>query len=181
MKIKELDIKGVYLIEPTLFEDARGYFFESYNQQVFEKETGLSINFVQDNQSQSQYGVVRGLHYQKSEWGQAKLVRTLEGTILDVIVDLRVGSASFGKHLSVELSADNKKQLFVPRGFAHGFSVLSQTAVVHYKADNYYNKVSESGVHYADPELAINWGLKKENMIVSDKDIILPKLSDIKV
>ncbi|MGN0904302.1 MAG: dTDP-4-dehydrorhamnose 3,5-epimerase [Alphaproteobacteria bacterium] len=177
MPFIQTDIQGVVVFEPRVFTDARGYFFETYNEQVF-REAGIDAVFVQDNQSKSSYGVIRGLHFQKGEHAQAKLVRVLEGTVLDVAVDLREGSATFGKHVAVELSAANNRQLFIPRGFAHGFSVLSETAVFAYKCDNFYNKESEGGISYADPDLNIDWRVPVESACVSDKDKILPRFKE---
>lgn len=180
MTIKESRIKGVFIIEPSVFEDHRGYFFESFSQKRLDEALGYSPDFVQDNQSQSKFGVVRGLHLQTGKHAQAKLVRSLEGRILDVIVDVRPDSDQFGESLALELSADNKKQLFIPRGFAHGFAVLSENATIHYKADNYYNKESESGLLYNDPALAIDWQLQDSEVTTSEKDLLLPSLEDFK-
>lgn len=171
--------EGLLIFEPRVFEDSRGYFFEAYNKSAFEAE-GLQYNFVQDNQSFSSYGVIRGLHYQQNPHAQCKLVRALQGRILDVAVDIRKKSPTYGQVFSVELTADNKKQLLIPAGFAHGFSVLSETAVVMYKCDALYNKESEGGIIYNDPELAIDWQLPDGAAIVSDKDLILPALKDCK-
>lgn len=176
MQVKETRIKGVYIVEPDVFEDERGYFFESYNQKRF-KESGIDIDFVQDNQSKSQYGVIRGLHYQADPWAQSKLVRVLEGKILDVVVDLRQSSPTFGDWVGVELSADNRKQLLLPRGFAHGFSVFSKTAVVMYKCDQFYHKEAERGIAWNDPELKIDWKISTGEEIVSEKDQNLPLFS----
>ncbi len=172
-------LEGLLIFEPRVFEDSRGYFFEAYNRSIFEAE-GLQYNFVQDNQSFSSYGVVRGLHYQQNPHAQCKLVRALEGSILDVAVDIRKKSPTYGKVFSIELTAQNKKQLLIPAGFAHGFSVLSETAVVMYKCDALYNKESEGGIIYNDPELAIDWQLPEGAAVVSDKDLILPSLKDCK-
>ncbi|WP_281615421.1 dTDP-4-dehydrorhamnose 3,5-epimerase [Flammeovirga sp. SubArs3] len=179
MNIVETKLKDCYIIEPNVFGDRRGYFFESFHLKKFTEATGLAVNFVQDNQSSSSYGVIRGLHFQKGVHAQAKLVRVLSGRVIDVAVDLRPGSETYGQHEAVELSADNRKQLFVPRGFAHGFSVLSETAEFSYKCDNYYNKESEGGIIYNDPELNIDWKIPfgKEN--ISDKDAVLPLLADL--
>ena len=152
------------------FGDDRGYFFESFNQKLFAEKTGLDIHFVQDNQSKSDRGVLRGLHFQTGEYAQAKLVRVIKGKALDVVVDLRPESVTFGKTFSVILSEENNKQLFVPRGFAHGFSVLEDNTIFSYKCDNYYNKASEGGIMYNDKELDINWMLKQEEVILSEKD-----------
>lgn len=170
MRAEATQIKDCYIIHDTVFEDERGYFFESFNRQKFEQQTGLDVNFVQDNQSKSSYGVLRGLHFQKGEWAQAKLVRVIHGKVLDVVVDLRKSSPSFGKHVAVELSENSRTQLFVPRGLAHGFVVLSETCVFFYKCDNYYNKQSEGGLMYNDPELNIDWKVNADQFIVSEKD-----------
>lgn len=178
MKISKTDIEGVLVIEPRVFEDERGYFFESYNQAKME-EAGLNYNFIQDNQSKSAYGTVRGIHFQKGEYAQAKLVRVLEGTVLDVAVDLRKDSPTFGKYVAVELSAENKKQLLIPRGFGHGFSVLSETAVFAYKCDNIYNKASEGGIRFDDPDINIDWKINPKDAILSEKDKNAPMLKDV--
>ena len=173
MKLTQTKLQGCLILEPKIFEDDRGYFFESFNRKVFEEAVGYPVNFVQDNQSYSEYGVVRGLHYQKGEFAQAKLVRVLEGEVLDVAVDLRPFSPTYGEHVAIRLSAANKNQLFVPRGFAHGFSVLSQTAVFSYKCDNFYNKNAEGGIVYNDRQLGIDWGIPQDQIEVSQKDIKL--------
>ena len=178
MKIINTAIEGVYIIEPQVFEDNRGYFFESYNKQKMD-EAGLKYDFIQDNQSMSKYGTIRGIHFQKRDFAQAKLVRVLEGTVLDVAVDLRKGSKTFGKHVAVELSAENKRQLMIPRGFGHGFSVLSETAVFTYKCDNVYNKASEGGIRFDDPDINIDWKVRPEDAILSDKDKNAPFLKDV--
>ncbi|WP_159730347.1 dTDP-4-dehydrorhamnose 3,5-epimerase [Sphingobacterium sp. 18053] len=170
MRYTETKLKGCFILEPTVFEDERGYFFESFNETKLTSILGYKPHFVQDNQSKSQFGVVRGLHLQGGEHAQAKLVRVVEGSVLDVAVDVRPGSPTFGQHISVELSADNKKQLFVPRGFLHGFSVLSEHAVFFYKCDNNYHKESEDGINPLDPQLAIDWQIPHERMILSKKD-----------
>ena len=177
MTFTACELPGLIVCEPAVFGDSRGYFFESYNQALFQKN-GIDSNFVQDNQSWSSQGVIRGLHYQLNPYAQAKLVRVLEGVILDVAVDIRRGSPTFGKHFSIELSAENKKQLFIPAGFAHGFSVLSETASVLYKCDQFYNKQSEGGIRFDDPELNIDWGVDLKQAVVSEKDIELPFLKD---
>ncbi|PNQ74790.1 dTDP-4-dehydrorhamnose 3,5-epimerase [Hanstruepera neustonica] len=181
MNIKETKLKGSFEIEPKIFEDKRGYFFESFNKEKFYDLTGLDVNFVQDNESFSTKGVLRGLHYQIGNHAQAKLVRVIKGSVLDVAVDIRENSATFGEHVSVLLSEENKKQFFVPRGFAHGFVVLSETAIFSYKCDNYYDKLSERGILFNDPNLNIDWKLPKESLIISDKDLELPvlKLAEI--
>jgi dTDP-4-dehydrorhamnose 3,5-epimerase len=174
MKVTETKLKGCYIIEPTVFKDERGYFFESFNQPKFEQLTGQQGAFVQDNQSASTYGVIRGLHFQKGEHAQAKLVRVLEGRVLDVAVDIRESSETYGQWVAVELTAENNLQLYVPRGFAHGFSVLSETAVFAYKCDNNYNKESEGGIRYDDPTLNIDWGVPLGERKLSEKDLVLP-------
>ena len=178
MNIEKTQIQDLVIINPTVFEDSRGCFFEAYNKAKF-IENGIEYQFIQDNQSFTKRGVIRGLHLQINPFAQAKLVRVLEGEILDVAVDLRKNSATYGQHVSVVLSAQNKKQLMVPHGFAHGFSVLSETASVLYKVDQLYHKDSERGIRYDDSTLAIDWQLKSEEAIVSDKDIILPGFKDI--
>lgn len=170
-------IDGVYIIEPRVFTDERGYFFESYSRAAFEA-AGLHYDFVQDNQSKSSYGTVRGLHFQKGEHAQAKLVRVLEGTVLDVAVDLRRASPTYGQHVAVELSAENNRQLMIPRGFAHGFSVLSGTAVFAYKCDNLYCKESEGGIRFDDPTLAIDWRIDMSRALTSEKDKEHPYFSE---
>jgi len=173
MQAQETALKGCFILEPRVFKDDRGYFFESFNKQTFDELVGQNVHFVQDNQSFSQYGVIRGIHFQKGAHAQAKLVRVLEGEVLDVAVDLREGSPTYGQHVAVRLNAENNRQLFVPRGFGHGFSVLSETAVFAYKCDNYYQKASEGGIVYNDPTLAIDWGIPKEKIQVSEKDLNL--------
>ena len=173
MKVTETKLKGCFVIEPRVFKDSRGYFFETFNQPKFEELTGQSGHFVQDNQSASTYGVIRGLHFQKGDFAQAKLVRVIEGRVLDVAVDIREGSETYGQWASIELSAENNLQFYVPRGFAHGFSVLSETAVFAYKCDNTYNKESEGGIAYNDPSLGIDWGIPEEARSLSDKDLAL--------
>ena len=171
------DFPGLLIYEPRVFEDSRGYFFESYNQQSFSAE-GIDIKFVQDNQAKSTYGVIRGLHYQLDPHAQTKLIRVLSGAILDVVVDLRKGSPAFGKVFSIELTAENRKQLLVPKGFAHGYSVISETAEVLYKCDEFYHKESEGGVLYNDPALNIDWQIPADKAIVSDKDTKYPGITD---
>src|SRR6187431_998416 len=178
MNIEKTPIQDLVIINPTVFEDSRGYFFEAYNKAKF-LENGIAYNFIQDNQSFSKRGVIRGLHLQDKPFAQAKLVRVLQGEILDVAVDLRKNSPTYGQHVSVILSAENKKQLMVPHGFAHGFSVLSETASVMYKVDQLYHKESERGIRYDDPTLAIDWQVSQEEVIVSDKDVILPSFNEI--
>lgn len=173
MPFIKTDFPDLLIFKPNVFEDERGYFFESYNQNVCNNE-GVNIQFVQDNQAQSSYGVIRGLHYQQQPYAQTKFIRVLSGAILDVVVDLRNGSPSFGKSFALELSAENKLQLLVPQGFAHGYSVLSETAEVFYKCDRFYNKSSEGGILYSDAALAIDWRIPKGKEIISEKDQILP-------
>lgn len=170
MRVTETNLKDCFIIEPSVYEDSRGYFFESYNQIKFKDLTGLDPLFLQDNQSNSTYGVVRGLHQQTGEFAQAKLVRVLEGKVLDVAVDVREGSPTYGQYVAVELSAENKLQLFIPRGFLHGFAVLSEKATFFYKCDNVYNKESEDGVNPLDESLAIDWGIPFDQIILSEKD-----------
>ena len=179
MQASETVLKGCFILEPRIFKDDRGYFFESFNRNTFEQAVGYPVNFVQDNQSYSQYGVVRGIHFQQGAYAQAKLVRVLEGAVLDVAVDLRKESPTYGQHIAVELSAENKKQLFVPRGFGHGFSVLSKTAVFAYKCDNFYHKASESGIIYNDPLLNIDCQLPEHSIKVSDKDLKMDNIQGI--
>jgi len=174
MKAVPTILNQCFVIEPTVFNDSRGYFFESFNQSTFNTLIGQSVTFVQDNESYSTKGVLRGLHFQKGEWAQAKLVRVVKGRVLDVAVDIRKDSPTYGQHISVELTEENKKQLFVPRGFAHGFVVLSDTAIFSYKCDNYYNKEAEGGIMYNDTTLNIDWKLPIETLIISEKDAILP-------
>jgi dTDP-4-dehydrorhamnose 3,5-epimerase len=173
-------LSGCFVIEPKVFKDERGYFMESFNENTFNNGVGQKVHFVQDNQSYSSRGVLRGLHYQTGAHAQAKLVRVLEGEVLDIAVDIRPESATFGQHFSILLSAENQKQLFIPRGFAHGFLVTSQTAIFFYKCDNFYNKESEGGITYNDPTLKIDWGFSEKDFIVSEKDVILPTLQNAK-
>jgi len=180
MKVEETKLAGCYIIHDTVFADSRGYFFESFNKQKFASLTGLSVEFVQDNQSKSTRGVLRGLHFQKGEHAQAKLVRVIEGSVLDVAVDLRKESPTFGQYVAVELTADNHLQFFIPRGFGHGFVVLSETATFFYKCDNFYNKESDGGVIYNDPTINIDWRIETKDLILSEKDINQPSLSQIK-
>jgi dTDP-4-dehydrorhamnose 3,5-epimerase len=178
MKVEQTAINDLVIIHSNIYRDERGYFFEAYNQAKFNKES-INYKFIQDNQSFSRRGVIRGLHLQINPFAQAKLVRVLEGEILDVAVDLRKNSATFGQYESVVLSAENKKQLMIPHGFAHGFSVLSETASVLYKVDQIYDKNSERGIRYDDPTLKIDWQLESNEIIVSEKDLVLPYFKDI--
>jgi dTDP-4-dehydrorhamnose 3,5-epimerase len=173
MNIEQTPIPDLVILTPAVFEDERGYFFESYSKSKLER-LGIHIDFVQDNQSFSKRGTLRGLHYQNPPFAQTKLVRVLQGEIMDVAVDLRKDSSTYGKHFGILLSAENKKQLLVPQGFAHGFSVLSETAAVSYKCDQYYNKQSEGGIRFDDATLNIDWGMDLNEAIVSEKDMILP-------
>ncbi|MCO6498243.1 MAG: dTDP-4-dehydrorhamnose 3,5-epimerase [Chitinophagaceae bacterium] len=177
MTIERTDFPGLIILTPKVFGDSRGYFFESYNQKELLKE-GIHYNFLQDNQARSVYGVVRGLHYQLEPYAQTKLVRVLWGTILDVVVDIRKGSPTYGKSFSIELSSENQKQLLVPRGFAHGYSVLSESAEVFYKCDAYYDKEHEGGLAWNDPQLAIDWRIPADKVILSEKDSKHPGLEN---
>ncbi|KJD36751.1 dTDP-4-dehydrorhamnose 3,5-epimerase [Tamlana sedimentorum] len=181
MIVSETKLKGCFILEPKVFNDSRGYFLESFNQKTFEEKTGVAVNFVQDNESLSSRGVLRGLHFQKGDFAQAKLVRAVKGSVLDIVVDIRKDSLTFGEHVSVELSEENKKQLFVPRGFAHGFVVLSEIALFSYKCDNFYNKASEGGIIYNDKNLNIDWKLNESEFIISEKDLVLPTLEMAKI
>ncbi|MFW2136089.1 dTDP-4-dehydrorhamnose 3,5-epimerase [Chryseobacterium sp. TY4] len=178
MKLKETPLKDCYIIEPSIFEDERGYFYEKFNEKKFEELTGLNGHFVQDNISKSSYGVVRGVHLQKGEHAQAKLVSCLEGRVFDVAVDLRKDSETYGQWFGIELSAENKRQLYVPRGFGHGFSVLSETAVFSYKCDNFYNKEAEGAIAWNDPDVGIDWQIPLEDAILSDKDKLSPSFKE---
>ena len=180
MKLEKTNLEDCFILTPKVFEDERGTFRETFNAKNFFDQTGVAVTFVQDNESVSKYGVVRGLHFQTGVHGQTKLVRVVKGSVLDVVVDLRKGSLSFGKSFSVVLSGENKKQLFIPRGFAHGFSVLEDNTVFAYKCDRYYNKQSEQGIVYNDATLAIDWHLNCNDMIVSKKDLELPTFAAIK-
>lgn len=179
MPFHSTEISGVLVFEPDVFEDSRGYFFEAYNEKKF-LEAGIDFRWLQDNQSSSAYGVIRGLHYQLPPFAQSKIVRVLRGKILDVVVDIRIGSSTFGKSYCKVLSAKNKRQLFIPKGMAHGFSVLSEKAEVIYKCDTYYNKESEAGIIFNDPELKIDWRIPESEIIVSGKDLQLPLMKDCK-
>lgn len=178
MQIRTCHIEGLYILEPMVYGDSRGYFFEAYNQAAFHAQ-GLDYSWVQDNQSSSTKGVIRGLHFQAPPYAQTKLIRVIRGSILDVAVDIRKGSSTFGQHIALELSEENKLQLLIPAGFAHGFSVLSDTAEVMYKCDHLYNKQAEGGIRFNDPALNIDWKVPTESAIVSDKDALLPCLSDL--
>ncbi|MFI1772636.1 dTDP-4-dehydrorhamnose 3,5-epimerase [Thalassobellus citreus] len=178
MIIKETKLKDCFIIEPTIFKDDRGYFFESFNQKKFNALIKKEVSFIQDNESFSSKGVLRGLHYQVGEYAQAKLVRVIKGEVLDVAVDVRKKSSTYGQYIAIKLSGSNKKQLFVPRGFAHGFLVLSDTVTFSYKCDNFYNKKAEGGIIYNDAELNIDWGMNENQLIVSDKDLVLPILKN---
>ncbi len=174
MELIDTKFPGLFIIKPKIFEDPRGYFFESYNKNKI--AAFKDMDFVQDNQSKSSYGTIRGLHYQLEPYAQSKLIRVLEGIILDVVVDVREKSPTYGKHFSIELSYDNKQQLFIPKGFAHGFSVLSETATVFYKTDQYYNPESERGINFNDTDLNIDWKIDIEKAVISPKDKVLPTL-----
>lgn len=180
MEVIKTDIEGVVILQPRIFGDERGYFFESYSQREFEEQVCRTV-FVQDNESKSCYGVVRGLHFQKPPYAQSKLVRVVKGRVLDVAVDIRKGSPTFGKHVSVELSEENKRQFFIPRGFAHGFAVLSEEAVFQYKCDNFYAPASEGSLAWDDPELGIDWKVPAERVILSEKDRHHPRLKEAEI
>ena len=180
MIFTETKLKGCYIIEPKIIRDERGYFMESFNEKTFQNGVGQAVHFVQDNQSFSTKGVLRGLHYQTGEHAQAKLVRVLQGEVLDVAVDIRPDSPTFGQYEAVILSGENQKQFFVPRGFAHGFLVLSETATFFYKCDNFYNKESEGGIIYNDENININWQFSLEDLIISEKDKVQPTLENAK-
>lgn len=180
MKITPTNLKGCFVLEPHLIQDQRGYFMESFNEHTLTQALGHPVHFVQDNQSFSTQGVLRGLHYQTGDFAQAKLVRVIQGQVLDVAVDIRPDSETFGQHFSVVLSDTNHKQLYIPRGFAHGFLVLSDTATFFYKCDNFYNKASEGGIIYNDDTLGIDWNFDTEKMIISAKDLQLPSLANAK-
>ncbi len=177
MVYSETALKGVYIIEPNVFKDARGYFMEAWKKSDFEQHIGV-VDFIQDNESMSSYGVLRGLHFQKGEFSQAKLVRAIKGRVMDVAVDLRHDSPTFGKHIMVELSEDNKRQFFIPRGFAHGFLVLSEKAVFTYKVDNVYAPQAETGIRWDDSQLAIDWPIDRSEVLTSEKDLRLPLFAD---
>lgn len=177
MDIIKTNIKDLLVLKPKIFKDKRGYFSETYNKKLFE-QNNLFYDFVQDNESKSTYGVIRGLHFQKGKYSQAKLVKVIQGKVLDIAVDLRKNSKTFGQYLSIELSATNKLQFLIPRGFAHGFSVLSKTATFSYKCDNFYNKDSEQGINIFDKKLNIDWKINRKSAIISEKDLALPYLKD---
>lgn len=179
MEIIKPEIEGLLILRPRIFTDARGYFFESYSKKSFDEAVGYPVEFVQDNQSKSSYGVVRGLHFQRPPFAQAKLVRCIKGKVLDVAVDLRRDSPTFGQHVAVELSEENNVQFFIPRGFAHGFSVLSEEAVFQYKCDNYYAPHADGGISLNDETLGIDWKIAPADMILSEKDSAHPMLSEI--
>ena len=179
MEVKPTKIKDCFILEPKVFHDSRGYFMESFNADNFNAKTGLAVRFVQDNESDSTFGVIRGLHAQQGTSAQAKLVRVQKGEVLDVVVDFRPESATYLQHVSVKLSAENKQQLFVPRGCLHGFSVLSESATFFYKCDNYYHKEAEMGCRFDDPDFNIDWQISKEQSIISEKDLQLPFFKDL--
>jgi dTDP-4-dehydrorhamnose 3,5-epimerase len=180
MEYKETKIKGVFIIEPKVFQDARGYFMEAWKQAEFDEHVGRTV-FIQDNESKSSYGVLRGLHYQKGDASQAKLVRVIKGKVLDVAVDIRKSSPTFGQHVMVELSEENKRQFFIPRGFAHGFLVLSQEAIFTYKVDNPYAPQCDAGIRWNDPDLGIEWPIDPVEVLTSEKDLRQPLLKDAEV
>ena len=177
MEIIKTNIEGVVIIEPRIFKDDRGYFFESFSQREFEEKV-CKTTFVQDNESKSSYGVLRGLHFQKPPFAQSKLVRVIKGAVLDVAVDIRKGSPTFGQYVSVELTGDNHRQFFIPRGFAHGFSVLSEEVIFQYKCDNFYSPQSEGAIAWNDPDLNIDWRIPAEKVVLSEKDSKHPRLKD---
>lgn len=178
MELQHTPLKGCFILKPTIFKDNRGFFYETYNKTTFKKITGLSIDFVQDNQSNSTYGTLRGLHYQKGKMAQAKLVRVIQGKVLDIVVDIRKDSQTYGQHFSIILDDTNKLQLFIQRGFAHGFITLSKNSVFSYKCDNFYDKTSDGGIIYNDATLSLNWHLPKEDFIISKKDKQLPTFNE---
>ena len=178
MNAVQTEIPGLLLLEPRVFGDERGYFFESWNRDAY-RSAGIDCDFLQDNESKSRFGVLRGLHYQAAPYTQAKLVRVISGAVLDVAVDIRAGSPTYGKHIAVELSGENKRQLFIPRGFAHGFAVLSEEVVFAYKCDNFYMPSHERGIAFDDPDLAIDWRVKPDRWILSPKDTRHPRLSEM--
>ena len=178
MEFKKTQVEGVYIIEPRVFNDARGYFLEAWKKEEFEQHIG-PVEFIQDNESKSSYGVLRGLHYQKGDFSQAKLVRVIKGRVLDVAVDIRPSSPTFGQHVMTELSEENKRQFFIPRGFAHGFLVLSEEAIFTYKVDNVYAPQAEAGIRWDDPDLGIKWPIDPKEVLTSEKDLKQPRFSDI--
>ena len=180
MNFIETKLKGCFILEPKIFNDERGYFMESFNERTFQNGIGFNVHFVQDNQSYSSKGVLRGLHYQTGEHAQSKLVRVLQGEVLDVAVDIRPDSETYGQYEAVVLSAEKQNQFFIPKGFAHGFLVLSETATFFYKCDNFYNAASEGGIKYNDPQLNIDWQFEIEKLIISDKDKVLPNIVNAK-
>lgn len=179
MNVIKTDIEGVLIIEPQVFGDERGYFFESFNAERFLAQTGVEVTFVQDNESRSKRGVLRGLHFQREPYQQAKLVRVVRGKVLDVAVDIRIGSPTFGKYVAVELSGENHRQLFIPKGFAHGYVVLEDDTVFQYKCDEFYHPESEGGVAWDDPDIGIEWPLAESEIILSDKDRKHPNLNEL--
>ena len=179
MVIRDTDISDVKIIEPRVFADTRGYFFESYNKKKFDELIGYEVDFIQDNEALSSYGVLRGLHYQKGEYAQAKLLRVVKGKVLDVAVDIRKDSPTFGQHITQILSEENKLQMFIPRGFAHGYAALSDEVIFQYKCDNYYCPASEGGISFDDKDLGIDWMIPREDMILSDKDLVYGGLDSI--
>ena len=179
MKIEEIHLKGCFVINPKIFQDERGYFFESFNKNVFEQETGINVNFVQDNQSMSAKYVLRGLHFQTGKYAQAKLVQVIRGKVLDVCVDIRKKSPTFGQHFSIILDDKNRKQLYIPRGFAHGFVVLENNTIFSYKCDNFYNNKNEAGIIFNDKTLNIDWGISENELIISEKDKLLPTFENL--
>jgi len=178
LELQHTPLKGCFILKPTIFKDNRGFFYETYNKTTFKKITGLSIDFVQDNESNSTYGTLRGLHYQKGKMAQAKLVRVIQGKVLDIVVDIRKDSQTYGRHFSIILDDTNKLQLFIQRGFAHGFITLSKNSVFSYKCDNFYDKTSDGGIIYNDATLSLNWHLPKEDFIISKKDKQLPTFNE---
>lgn len=179
LQIEKTPLKDCFIVQPRVFKDERGSFFESFNAKLFKEVTGVDVAFIQDNQSQSSYGVLRGLHFQDGAMAQAKLVRVVRGRVLDIVVDLRKDSKTFGKHFSIILDAIDNKQLFVPRGFAHGFITLSEEAIFAYKCDNYYDAASEGGIIYNDATLSLDWHLSSKDFIVSEKDKQLPSFKEV--
>ena len=179
MKITQTHLDDCFVIEPSIFIDERGYFFESFNCKIFEEKTGIKVVFLQDNEALSNRGVLRGLHFQKGSFAQAKLVRVIKGRVLDIALDIRKNSKTYGKYFSIVLSEENKKQLYIPRGFAHGYSVLEDNTIFAYKCDNFYNKTSEGGIIYNDPDLNIDWMLKENEIVLSEKDKTLKRIVEL--